>query len=84
MYERVSDDEMDRLERKMSEVMGMESGVFMTSGTMANLIGVMVSCRKKGSGVILGSRSHINNYEGGGVSAIANVMPIVIPNLDNG
>lgn len=61
-----------------------ESAIYLASGTMANLIGVMVHCRNKGESVIMGSACHINNYEGGGISAIGNVMSSIITNKPDG
>lgn len=44
-------------------MLGKESGLFVFSGTMANLLAVMVHCQKRGSEVFLGSLSHIFLYE---------------------
>ena len=50
---------------------GKEAALFVPSGTMGNLLAVMVHCREKGSEYILGDQSHIYFYEGGGGSSIA-------------
>jgi threonine aldolase len=71
---------VNKLEQEIAILFDKESAIYMASGTMANLIAVMVHCRKKGESVIMGSACHINNYEGGGISSIANVMSSIIPN----
>ena len=53
------------LESRVAELAGFESGLFVPSGTMGNLIAVGAHCRR-GDEIILGNRSHIFYYEGGG------------------
>jgi len=50
-----------------------ESSLFVNSGTMSNLLSMMVHCQNKYESCILGDKSHILNYEGGGVSSIGNI-----------
>ena len=58
--------------------MGKEAALLVTSGTMANLISLMLHCREKGDGAIIGDMSHINNWERGGMAAAGGIMPITI------
>ncbi|MCI20340.1 L-allo-threonine aldolase, partial [Trifolium medium] len=51
-----------RLETEMAKIMGKEAALFVPSGTMGNLICVLVHCDIRGSEVILGDTSHINIY----------------------
>jgi threonine aldolase len=72
------------LETKAAEMFGKESALFVPSGTMGNLISVMIHCQERGSEAILGDKSHIFKYEQGGVSQFGGVHVKVIPNLRSG
>ncbi|KAG5224093.1 hypothetical protein OIU77_006845 [Salix suchowensis] len=86
----VADDVLDydpsalRLETEMAKVTGKEAALFVPSGTMGNLISVLVHCNIRGSEVILGSNSHIHIYENGGISTIGGVHPRTVKNNDDG
>ncbi|KAK8545476.1 hypothetical protein V6N13_066757 [Hibiscus sabdariffa] len=73
-----------RLESEVATIMGKEAGLFVPSGTMGNLISVLVHCDKRGSEVILGDNSHIHIYENGGISTIGGVHPRPVKNNDDG
>jgi threonine aldolase len=47
---------------------------------MANLISLMVNCREKGDGAIIGDFSHLNMWERGNMAAAGSIMPITIQN----
>jgi len=79
-----SDPTADQLQRQVAKLMGKEAGLFVASGTMGNLISVLVHCEVRGSEVILGSDSHIHVYENGGISTIGQVHPRVVPNKEDG
>lgn len=79
-----SDPTADQLQHQVAKVMGKEAGLFVASGTMGNLISVLVHCEVRGSEVILGSDSHIHLYENGGISTIGHVHPRVVPNKEDG
>ncbi len=71
------------LEKIAAERMGKEAALFVPSGTMANLVSVLVHCAR-GEEIILGDRSHIFLNEAGGISAIGGVHPHTIPNQPDG
>lgn len=73
-----------RLETEMARIMGKEAGLFVPSGTMGNLISVLVHCEIRGSEVILGDNSHIHMYENGGISTIGGVHPRTVKNNEDG
>lgn len=79
-----SDPTADQLQRQVAKLMGKEAGLFVASGTMGNLISVLVHCEVRGSEVILGSDSHIHVYENGGISTMGHVHPRVVPNKEDG
>lgn len=60
------------LEEKVADMFGKESGLFVPSGTMGNLVSV-ASHTERGDEIVLGDRSHIHLYEAGGVSVALSV-----------
>jgi len=64
----------------MATLFGKEAGILVPSGTMANLMAMMLHCRQKGDAVIIGDRTHINNWERGNVASLGSVMPQTIQN----
>lgn len=73
-----------QLETEMARITGKEAALFVPSGTMGNLISVLVHCEVRGSEVILGNNSHIHVYENGGISTIGGVHPRPVKNNDDG
>jgi len=68
---------VNRLEDRAAELLGTEAGLFVTSGTQGNLVALLTHC-ERGDGAILGSNSHIYIYEGGGLSAIGGILPLIV------
>lgn len=66
-----------------AEMTGKEAAVFVPSGTMANLAAMLSHC-SRGDEVILGDRSHVFRFEGGGISALGSLHPHIVPNQDDG
>ncbi|PON54532.1 Threonine aldolase [Trema orientale] len=73
-----------RLESEMAKMMGKEAALFVASGTMGNLISVLVHCDVRGSEVILGDNSHIHISENGGIATIGGVHPRPVKNNADG
>jgi len=62
------------LERFMAEKFGKERGLFLPTGTMANLVALLSHCDKtRAAEIIIGSGSHINLWEGGNASSIGGI-----------
>ncbi|MEM7606752.1 MAG: GntG family PLP-dependent aldolase [Myxococcota bacterium] len=59
-----------RLEAYVAELLGMESALFVPSGTMANQIALMLHCRP-GDAVFCGAGTHLVRYESGAAAAFA-------------
>ena len=72
------------LEEKAAQMLGKESALFVVSGTMGNLISVMVHCSRRGEEVLLGDQSHISHYEQGGVASIGGVHTRTVRNMEDG
>src|SRR5207245_2039987 len=67
------DPTVKRLEALVAERLGKAAGLFVTSGTMGNLVSV-VSQTQTGQEVVLDLDSHIFNYEVAGAAVIGNVQ----------
>lgn len=72
-----------RLEALAAQMLGKEASVFVPSGTMGNLIALLVHCQR-GDEAIVGSKSHIYLNEAGGMSALGGIQPNPIPNQKDG
>lgn len=78
------DPTVNHMQEEYAKFFGKEDALYFPSGTQSNLAGIMTNCKKKGDSVILGDKCHIYNLERGGISAIGNVLPQVIPNKSDG
>ena len=77
------DPTVNRLEELAAEMLGKEAALFVPSGTMGNLIALLVHCQR-GHEVILGKQSHIYLNETGGMSALGGIQPCPIENQPDG
>ena len=75
------DPTVNKLEEKVAFLLGKESAILLPSGTMGNLIALMVWCNR-GDEVILEASSHILVGEKGGICSIAQTMPIPIEGIN--
>lgn len=66
------------LETLAAEMLGKERGLFVPSGTMANLVAVM-SHTQRGDELLVEAEAHTYYYEVGSISAVAGVIPRPIP-----
>ena len=62
------DPTVNKLQELAASMLGMEAALYVPSGTMGNLIAVLVHCSERGSEIILGDKSHIFYYEQGGIA----------------
>lgn len=77
------DPTINRLEEMAAEKMGKQAGLFVASGTMGNLIAVLVHCQR-GEEAIMGHLGHTFLFEGGGISALGGVFVHTMPNQPDG
>jgi threonine aldolase len=77
------DPSINRLQELAASRMGKEAGLFVSSGTMGNLIAVMANCQR-GDEVIMGDLGHTFLFEGGGISALGGVFPHTLKNQPDG
>ena len=77
------DPTVNRLEELAAQMLGKEAALFLTSGTMSNLVAILAQTRS-GDEIILGSEAHIFWYEAGGASALGGVVMRTVPNDQDG
>ena len=77
------DPTVNRLEEMAAERLNKEAALFVASGTMANLVSLLVHCGR-GDEVILGDRSHTFFYEQGGCAGLGGIHPRTLPNKPDG
>ncbi len=68
------DPTVNRLEARAAELLGMEAGVFVPSGTQSNLIGIMAHCQR-GDEYLVGQLAHTYKWEGGGAAVLGSIQP---------
>ena len=66
------DPSVNRLEATLAERLGKEAAVFVPSGTMSNLAGMLAHCGR-GEEVIVGRGYHVFNFEAGGASVLGGI-----------
>ena len=77
------DPTVNHLEELAAETLGKEVALFVPSGTMGNLIALLVHCQR-GDEVIVGNQSHIYLNEAGGMSALGGIQPCPVKNQLDG
>ena len=77
------DPTVNRLEAVAAEMLGKEAALFVPSGTMGNLLALLVHCQR-GDEVIVGDKSHIYLNEAGGMAALGGIHPCPVPNQADG
>lgn len=77
------DPTVNRLQEMAAERLGKQAALFVPSGTMGNLLALMVHCQR-GDEVILGDQSHIYLNEAGGMAALGGIYPCALRNQPDG
>jgi threonine aldolase len=77
------DPTVNRLEELAADMLGKEAALFVPSGTMGNLIALLVHCHR-GDEVIVGNQSHIYLNEAGGMAALGGIQACPIQNQPDG
>ncbi|WP_137823082.1 low-specificity L-threonine aldolase [Pseudomonas sp. D(2018)] len=68
------DPTVNRLEATLAERLGFEGALFVPTGTMSNLLGLMAHC-ERGDEYIVGQQAHTYKYEGGGAAVLGSIQP---------
>ena len=77
------DPTVNRLQEMAADMMGMEAGLFVASGTMGNLTAILAHCQR-GDEIIVGNKNHVFLYEAGGVSVLGGVHSNQLHNQRDG
>jgi threonine aldolase len=72
-----------RLEAMAAQRLGTEAGLFVVSGTMANLVALLTHCGR-GDEVIFGTKSHTFLFEAGASAALGGIHHYAVPNQSDG
>ncbi|KAA0725011.1 hypothetical protein E1301_Tti010625 [Triplophysa tibetana] len=75
---------VNELQKEAAAMFGMEDTLYVPTGTMGNLIAVMVHCRERADEMLLGDLSHIYIYEQGGSAQLAGVHSVALTTLADG
>ncbi|TKZ33921.1 beta-eliminating lyase-related protein, partial [Brachyspira catarrhinii] len=73
----MEDPTVNKLEEMSAEITGKEKSIFVASGTMGNLIPMLILGSKTNQ-MLLEEESHIMHYELGGASSLAGIMPLTV------
>ncbi|MEG5266349.1 low-specificity L-threonine aldolase [Pseudomonas sp. JDS28PS106] len=68
------DPTVNQLESTAADRLGFASALFVPSGTMSNLLGLMAHC-ERGEEYIVGQQAHTYKYEGGGAAVLGSIQP---------
>ncbi len=77
------DPTVNKLQEKAAEMLGKGAALFVPSGTMGNLLALLVHC-SRGEEAIVGDKSHIYVNEAGGMAALGGIYPHAVPNQKDG
>jgi threonine aldolase len=73
------DPTVNRLERRSAEIVGKEAALYVASGMLGNLCGIL-SQTERGDEVIVGDLGHLYVNEMGAAFVVGSIQPRVIPN----
>ena len=68
------DPTVNRLQAWLASELGFEAALFVPTGTMSNLLGLMAHC-ERGDEYIVGQQAHTYKYEGGGAAVLGSIQP---------
>jgi len=77
------DPTVNQLEATLAQRLGFKAALFVPSGTMSNLLGLMAHC-ERGDEYIVGQQAHTYKYEGGGAAVLGSIQPQPLENQADG
>lgn len=77
------DPTVNELEKFAAQLAGFEAALFTTSGTQANLLGLMAHC-ERGDEYLCGQQAHNYKYEAGGAAVLGSIQPQPVENNPDG
>ena len=77
------DPSVNALQDKIAALLGFEAALFVPTGTMSNLCGVLSHCQR-GDEYIVGQMAHCYRWEGGGAAVFGSVQPQPLAHQSDG
>ncbi|WP_350600019.1 low-specificity L-threonine aldolase [Pseudomonas sp. 65/3-MNA-CIBAN-0223] len=68
------DPTVNQLETELARRLGFAAALFVPTGTMSNLLGLLAHC-ERGDEYIVGQQAHTYKYEGGGAAVLGSIQP---------
>jgi threonine aldolase len=78
------DPTVNRLQEQAAKLFGKEAALFVTSGTMGNLLCALVHCERRDAEMIVGNESHMHMYEHGNSAQLGGIHSRVLPTNADG
>ena len=77
------DPTVNRLQAHVADLLGLEAGLFLPTGTQSNLVALLTHCQR-GDEYIVGQQAHTYRYEGGGAAVLGSIQPQPLANQPDG
>ncbi len=77
------DPTVSALEQRLADDLGFEQGLFVPSGTQANLVALLAHCQR-GDEYLVGMEAHTYKYESGGAAVLGSIQPQPVVNAADG
>ena len=77
------DPTVNQLEQRMAAMLGQEAAIYVSSGTLSNLLALMSHCGR-GDEFIAGQHAHCYKYEAGGAAVLGSIQPQPIAHQPDG
>ena len=68
----------------MADIFGKEDALFVPTGTLSNLISCQLMTNERARGLVVGSKTHLVNYERGGMATVGHIFPLILDNEPDG
>ena len=72
------DPTVNKLEALAADITGKEAALFVASGTMGNLVGILTHATR-GDEIVVGRDSHVMLWETGSIASLGGVVPLALP-----
>ena len=77
------DPTVNALQARVAALLGKEAALFVPTGTMSNLCGLMAHCQR-GDEYLVGQMAHTYRWEGGGAAVLGSIQPQPLPQQADG
>jgi threonine aldolase len=77
------DPTVNALQARVAALLGKDAALFVPTGTMSNLCGLMAHCQR-GDEYLVGQMAHTYRWEGGGAAVLGSIQPQPLPQQADG